>query len=231
MVGNISEEEILLRKRARRRLIGAITLVILSVVFLPMILDDEPRQEQQEIDILIPSEDMTDDAYPWLAPEDALLDGETVIAPDPGKLLPFSDSEYPEETTDIQPDYSSIKGVPVPARKPLVTAQPSVLEKAATRNSGNSINNRDNSNRVGDDVKAPEGTFVIQLGAFSDVSKARQQQQSLVENRISAYTETIKVGNNEMTRVRIGPFPTREEAEVEHERLKEIGLSGVITSR
>ena len=53
MVRNISEEEALLRKRARRRLVGAVALVILSVVFLPMILDAK-KQEQQEIDILIP---------------------------------------------------------------------------------------------------------------------------------------------------------------------------------
>ena len=80
-------------------------------------------------------------------------------------------------------------------------------------------------------VKTPEGADVIQLGAVSDVSKARQQQENLVASGISAYTETIKVGNNEMTRVRIGPFATREIAENEHERLKKIGLSGVVTSR
>ena len=223
MVGNISEEEILLRKRARRRLIGAITLVILSVVFLPMVLDDEPRQEQQEIDILIPSENMADDAYPWIPPENAPSDEETAIAPDPGKLLPFSDSEYPEEMTNIRPNGGSMKSIPVPARKPLVV-QSSISEKAVT-------GNRNNSDHTRSSAKSLEAVFVIQLGAFSDASKARQQQQSLVANGISAYTETIKVGNNEMTRVRIGPFATREAAEAEHEQLKKIGLSGVVTSR
>jgi DedD protein len=51
----VSDEEIQLRKRARRRLVGAIALVLLAVVFLPMVLDSEPRQRPQEVNIQIPS--------------------------------------------------------------------------------------------------------------------------------------------------------------------------------
>jgi DedD protein len=214
MVRDISEEEVLLRKRARRRLIGAITLVILSVVFLPMILDDEPKPEQQEIDILIPSEDLVDDTYPWMMPEDKSTIGEVTIGPpDSDKPLPFSEQEYPE-AEGVQSGQHSTTGIPVPAKKPLST-QPAPRDKVVVDNG----------------VKNSEGAYVIQLGAFSDVSKARQQQQNLVASGVSAYTETIKIGNNEMTRVRIGPFATREIAETEHERLKKIGLSGVVTSK
>ena len=50
----VSDEEIQLRKRARRRLVGAIALVLLAVVFLPMVLDHEPKQRPQEVNIQIP---------------------------------------------------------------------------------------------------------------------------------------------------------------------------------
>lgn len=96
MARNVNEEEISLRKRARKRLIGAILLVIVSVVFLPMILDDEPQQEQQEIDIQIPSEESAAETYPWMTPENATTDDETEISPDPNKLLPFSDDDSAE---------------------------------------------------------------------------------------------------------------------------------------
>jgi DedD protein len=216
MVRDISEEEIQLRKRARRRLVGAIALVILSVVVLPMILDDEPKPEQQEIDILIPSEDLVDDGYPWMMPEGDSKAGEATIEPDLGKPLPFSSQADSEEEDALSSRYSA-GSVPVPAKKPLLATQPQpALRDSAVKDTA---------------AKTSEGAFVIQLGAFSDVSKARQQQQNLVANGVSAYTETIKIGNNEMTRVRIGPFSTREVAEVEHERLKKIGLSGVITSK
>lgn len=214
MVRDISEEEIQLRKRARRRLVGAIVLVVLSVVFLPMILDDEPKPEQQEIDILIPSEDLVDDSYPWMMSEEDSKASEPTIQPDPGKPLPFSGQKYSEVDNVSSSRHGSGSSVPVPTRKPLLT------QSAA----------RDKAIKEAPEKKS-EGTFVIQLGAFSDVAKARQQQQNLVANGVSAYTETIRIGNNEMTRVRIGPFATREVAEIEHERLKKIGLSGVVTSK
>lgn len=53
-------EELQLRKRARRRLIGAITLVVLMVTVLPMVLDDEPKPVGQDIAISIPSPQATD---------------------------------------------------------------------------------------------------------------------------------------------------------------------------
>ncbi|MBY0580032.1 MAG: SPOR domain-containing protein [Burkholderiales bacterium] len=39
----VSEEEIHLRKRARRRLVGAIALVILAAILLPMVFDDQVK--------------------------------------------------------------------------------------------------------------------------------------------------------------------------------------------
>lgn len=55
MTKNISEEELLLRKRARRRLVGAIVLVVFSVIVLPIIFDEpKPENEQHEIAVTIP---------------------------------------------------------------------------------------------------------------------------------------------------------------------------------
>ena len=54
MAKAISNEEIQLRKRARRRLVGAIALVLVVVVFLPMILDNEPKPVSEDVAINIP---------------------------------------------------------------------------------------------------------------------------------------------------------------------------------
>lgn len=219
---NISEEENLLRKRARRRLVGAITLVILAVVFLPMILDDEPKPEQQEIDILIPPENLVDESYPWMTPEDDLvLGGNKPSLPQEELPLPFSD-DMPAMIADTLPDSVNMRGqIPIPAKKPahiLTVTQPAPEKKTITESATSAIKNSD-------------GAYVIQLGAFSDPSKASLQKQNLIASGVNAYTETIKIGGNEMTRVRIGPFATRELAEIEHDRLKQLGLSGVVTSK
>jgi len=54
MAKAISDEELQLKKRARRRLVGAIALVLLIVVFLPMVLDNEPKPLNQDVAITIP---------------------------------------------------------------------------------------------------------------------------------------------------------------------------------
>ncbi|MEO8006437.1 MAG: hypothetical protein ABI771_16090, partial [Betaproteobacteria bacterium] len=54
MAKAISDEELQLKKRARRRLVGAVALVLLIVVFLPMILDSEPKPLNQDVSITIP---------------------------------------------------------------------------------------------------------------------------------------------------------------------------------
>lgn len=226
MVRNISEEEALLRKRARRRLVGAVTLVILSVVFLPMILDSEPKQEQQEVDILIPSEDLASESFPWMMPGEP-LDHDINASPRSEEPLPFSIPEFSPTDDELVESYSpGTSPIPIPSVKPQYS-KPAV--QAARSDPPKVEPPKVDSAKVGS-VKA-EGAFVIQLGAFADASKAKQQQQNLAASGVDAYIETIKVGGNEMVRVRVGPFPSRKAAEDGYEKLKKMGLSGVVTSR
>ncbi len=51
---SISDEEILLKKRARQRLIGAVALVLGLVIFLPMLLEEKPKPVGQDIAISLP---------------------------------------------------------------------------------------------------------------------------------------------------------------------------------
>src|SRR4051812_39060883 len=57
MARPISDEELQLKKRARRRLVGAIVLVTAVAVILPMVLDSEPKPVSKNVDIQIPSPD------------------------------------------------------------------------------------------------------------------------------------------------------------------------------
>ena len=86
----MSDEEAQLRRRARRRLIGAVTLVTVMVVALPMLLDGESRQSGQDISINIPSQGSSGDfassavpapAQPKSAPAAPAKAAEPVKAP------------------------------------------------------------------------------------------------------------------------------------------------------
>lgn len=56
-----------LKRRGRRRLVGAVALVLLAVVVLPMVFDPEPRRPAPPVSVRIPGEDETAFA-PKLAP-------------------------------------------------------------------------------------------------------------------------------------------------------------------
>lgn len=204
MAKAVSEEEIQLRKRARRRLVGAITLVIAAVVILPMVLDSKPEQRSQEIDIRIPPEEAAEEFTPGIAPR--------MKAPAPEKNATGVQQETQKESG---PPVESAQSSNEPAEKPVAAG----TNAGAKAESGTAK------------PTAATGTFVVQLGAFSDPVKARQQQQNVASKGTKAYTETLKTEKGEITRVRAGPFPTREEAEAAREKLKKVGLDGVVTDK
>ena len=58
----ISAAEMEIKRRGRRRLIGAITIGLLAIVFLPMIFDNQPRRsgqpmKTQDISVLVPAKE------------------------------------------------------------------------------------------------------------------------------------------------------------------------------
>src|SRR5258706_6310195 len=83
MATNASPEASEIRRRGRRRLIGAIVLVVLAVVFVPMILDSEPRQKRAEPSLEIPPKDKVA-PLPPPAPSKAAA----TVAPAPAPLVP-----------------------------------------------------------------------------------------------------------------------------------------------
>ncbi|MGB8076832.1 MAG: hypothetical protein WCF09_03030, partial [Gallionella sp.] len=59
-----TEDELNLRRKARRRLIGAVAFTLAVVVLLPMVLDSEPKPSGQNIDLRIPSPDKAGEFVP-----------------------------------------------------------------------------------------------------------------------------------------------------------------------
>jgi DedD protein len=130
-----------LKRRGRRRLVGAVALVLAAVIVLPMVFDPEPRATPPAVNVRIPGED------------------ETPFAP---KLPP----------------------------------------------------------------KKAKEEFVVQVGAFASPQGAIAKLESA---KMPYYTEVMQ-GN--LTRVRAGPFATREAAEKALEQLKGLGFeAGTVSSK
>jgi len=134
-----------LKRRGRRRLVGAVALVLAAVIVLPMVFDPEPRGTGSSVSVRIPGED------------------ETPFAPKP------------------------------PTKKMQAT---------------------------------PVEQYVVQVGAFASPQGVIAKLESA---KMPYYTEVTQ-GN--LTRVRAGPFATREAAEKAFEQLKGLGFEpGTVSAK
>ena len=191
MAKAISDGELQLKKRARRRLVGALALVLLIIVFLPMILDNEPRPLNQDIAISIPPipdlESIKQNPAPAVpaAPAPA---SPPEVAQMPTPAAPAVQPEpEPDSGTEPNPELANtarpkpdVKPAPKPAQKPEIKPAP--------------------------ESQAASGeTFVVQLGAFSNAANAMALQKKLRDNKFKAYTEPVKGASGDRTRVRVGP--------------------------
>jgi DedD protein len=82
---------------------------------------------------------------------------------------------------------------------------------------------------VGDAASAAKGSrFVVQVGAFSDANALREVRQKVEKLGYRTYTQDIVVDGGKRTRVRVGPYETRDEAEAAAAKLKRAGLGPAV---
>ncbi|MDQ3027848.1 MAG: SPOR domain-containing protein, partial [Pseudomonadota bacterium] len=81
------------------------------------------------------------------------------------------------------------------------------------------------------DAKAPPpklAGFAVQVGAFRDEAKLKQARDKLAGSSIPHYTERLESPGGPLTRLRAGPFATREAAEGAQAALKRAALDGKV---
>lgn len=204
-----SEEALQLKRRARRRLVGAIALVTFVVIVLPLILDKEPGPAGPPLSVQIPSQEAGG--------------FNTRIVP-PAPAVPAA--TVPEKKAEI---------VPAKAEPPSTNAVPPApkAESAAPK-----------AEAAGETVKVPkteelraqaalsDQAWVVALDAFSDEKNVRQLRTKLSAVGVKSYTESVKTSKGELTRVRAGPFASKEAAEKARAKLVAMGLKpGAVASR
>ncbi len=216
-----------MRRRARRRLVGAIALVVFAVIVLPIVFDKEPKPISQDIVIQIPSQNS------------GKFNTKVVPAtPDAAK------GNVDAETAALSPPVNSVPvpvPVPVPADAPKeVTPAAKVQEPAKTEAAGKSadkkapVTAKDGAaaERQQADAEALRAqmalqgeSYVVPLGAFLNQANVRTLQAKVTVAGFKSYSEIQKVAKGEQIRVRAGPFPSREAAERAREQLQAAGLN------
>jgi DedD protein len=182
MASPASPEASEIRRRGRQRLIGAIAIAVLLVVFVPMILDPEPRSPRNTPALEIPSKD----------------NAPALPAPAPPKAPATLPSAAPPEPSKAAPSIPSKPAVAPTGAAPAAQAAP------------------------------PLEGFAVQVGAFKDEDKLKQARDKLAAAGIRHYIERRGTQSGELTRLRAGPFPTREAAEKALAAVRAASLDGQV---
>lgn len=174
--------------------------MVLIVVLLPIVLDQQPRPVTQTLTVQIPSQDAgpfnTRVLPPLPSPPEAPKNGESVrAAPDK------SGTSASTASTD------SRSGAPQKeSAKPAERAKKEVAEARRAPS------------------RPKEEAYMVPLGAFTNSDNAKQVQDKAASAGIKSYAESVKLLQGEQTRVRAGPFASRDAAEKARDKLKSLGL-------
>ena len=69
---------------------------------------------------------------------------------------------------------------------------------------------------------------MVQVGAFADADKAREARNKLEKAGLKTYTQVADTNDGKRTRVRVGPFATKAEAEKAASKIKTLDLPAAI---
>ncbi|MET3131667.1 DedD protein [Oxalobacteraceae bacterium GrIS 1.11] len=265
------------KKRARRRLVGAIALALAVAVGLPMVLDSEPKPLASDIAIQIPSKDKPPaetaasaassrvSASAALDQSEEIIDvpatpAPVVVPPAPvvkahidvppakpeARVEPRAEARIepraeapkvvakakaepevkPEIKPEIKPRVAEVKPVPKPV--------PKVDDNAENGKPGQTGDEAARALAILEGKPAAKpatvssGHFVLQVAALATQDKVDELQGKLSEAGIHSYTQKIPTATGQRTRVRVGPFGSREEAEKVRAKLSRLGLNGSV---
>lgn len=245
------------KKRARRRLVGAIALALAVAIGLPMLLDSEPKSSVADIAINMPSKDKPGEPLnggPVTAPGPvpaAVPALEQPAAPVPAPVTAPSARTVAPVATGAALDKGE-ELVHVPAKpavtepvKPPKATEPKATEPKVAKPEPKPEPKKETKPEAKpahtDEARAmailegkpadaaPATKYVIKVGAFAAKDKVDELQRKLGEAGIKSYAQKVSTANGELTSVRVGPFPNKEEAEKVKAKLGKLGLNGSLT--
>lgn len=198
----------------KHRIIGAIVIVALAVVFVPMILskreppaETPPSAQSQAPDQ--PADGENKVAVTRVAPPPPALNEPVKIPPttSPAPDAPKTATPPPAKATPPAPAPEQPKKAAVEPKPSAPTAKAPSESKPATASSG----------------------WVVQVGTFSNSTNANRLEQKLRAEGQPVRAERVQLDSGKAVRLRVGPFRDRAAAVKAQERIqKDVGIKGVV---
>jgi DedD protein len=193
--------------RLKQRLVGGIVLVALAVIFVPMVLDGSGVRLPGSEAVDIPPRPKPPKPLPMPIDEPITLNPEPdTPEPEIAVVDRFNRDRVDEEVQASRPPRPDAPAENEPVAEPEPPPEPKLTPP------------------VPDELVS----WVVQVGAFSDVDKAEAQRNRLREEKVGpVFVEKYESDRGDFYRVRVGPVLQREEAEALRQRVDEsLGVQG-----
>jgi DedD protein len=208
-----SEDVNMLKRRGRRRLVGAIALVLAAVIVLPMVFDPEPRGSAPPVNVRIPGED--DSAFvPKVTAKKA--QERSKPAAEAGAKAVGKAAGKAEENAAKGPVATAVPAIPEAAAEKPAPKIEIVVKRAGEKPAPAPVLERAKA-----EAALAGEQFIVPAGAYVDPSSVIDRLKAA---KIPYYTEPIATKAGTVTRVRAGPFASRDAADRVLQQLKDLGL-------
>lgn len=200
-----------LKKRARRRLVGAAALALLAVIVLPIVMDSEPKPTGQEIQIRIPSQD-----------SDSLAARVIPAHPAPTPLPKVQETPKPAPVAEApvaKATDATVKPATPPVTNMVTETKTEAAKKAEVVHAEAVLEGKDTEQ------------WVVRLGAYQNAANVKLLTSKLKDMGLTAYTEKLDLPQGLRMRVLAGPFKSREAADKARLRIKKIGVDGTVAQK
>ncbi|WP_203141080.1 SPOR domain-containing protein [Marinobacter mangrovi] len=199
----------------KQRIVGALVLISLAVIFVPMLFD-EPHTERTTQQIKLPEEP----AFPKVDIQDQggqspVTTGSEGASQESAPA--YSIEEQPEAAaptvTSPQQDGAMTEpqqtaSAPEPSPEPAPTSSSEPASQVATAPQQSEPEPADEA----EFKQTMKGAWLVQLGSFGNQKNALRLRDEVRDKGYAAYTESVKRGDLTLTRVFSGPFVSEDEA-------------------
>ena len=195
----------------KQRLLGAIVLIALAIIFLPMLFSGSaPKSDSVTANLEIPPVPTREFETRVLAVDGAARGTENMPAkPAQGReSVATVDTRIPPRVEAIPDEASSASGKPEPAIVPIPAPAVEPVKPAT-----------DAQMEAG---KGADGRYFVHLGVYTSAGNANDLVATLKKSGFSAFTESVDFKGKPAQRVRVGPFGDRAEAEAARIRIKQV---------
>lgn len=224
----------------KQRLVGAAVIIAVGVIVIPVLLDGAGERQLRKMP------DAPSPAFqsrPGMVNEEKITHSANKNTAQIVLTLPDADSESAVDNTEkAKPDTTLTQAISPPASKdkqpdkpkavtpntpkPVAAAAVKAQPKEAKVVAKPAIPVTEKST-----LSSPQsGVWVVQVGSFTDAKKAFQLRDSMRKKNYKTFVEKISGRSGQsLYRVRVGPLPSRDKAEVLSGKLKKQGIEGFVT--